>query len=165
MATFRKYLAGIGTAALLMISCRPGKVQTEQIERGGEWLSWTPRERNRYVYGYLDGYLVARNRACDAADGLFKVGMPHRLGDDQHPTEIPSGRCLAAVDTFSRYKYSDSTLDVSIYAVPVTEFYTKHPEYQGVPFPFLMEFLSDKKCGTADELYQMALVGKLHVIR
>jgi len=26
-----------------------------------------------------------------------------------------------------------------------------------------MEFLSDKKCSTADQLYQMALVGKLHV--
>ena len=165
MATTKKYLAGIGTAALLLVSCRSEKVYTAQIERGREWLSWTPSERNRYVYGYLDGYLLARSRACDAADALFEVGMPHRLGDDQQPTEIPSGRCLAAVDTYSRYRYKDSTLDVGIYANPITEFYTKHPEYQGVPFPFLMEFLSDKKCSTADELYQMALSGKLHVIR
>jgi hypothetical protein len=165
MATIRKYLVGIGTVALLMISCRSERVHTEQIERGGEWLSWTPIERNRYVYGYLDGYLAARNRACDAADRLFEVGMPHRLGDDQHPTEIPSGRCLAAVDGFSRYTYKDSTLNVSNYANPITEFYSKHQEYWGVPFPFLMEFLSDKKCSTAEELYQMALAGKLHVIR
>jgi hypothetical protein len=165
MATYRKYLTGIGTVALLMISCRTEKVHTEQIERGGEWMSWTPTERNRYVFGYLDGYLLARSRACNAADKLFEVGMPHRLGDDQHPTEIPSGRCLAAVDEYSRFKYKDSTLDFSIYANPITEFYTKHPEYQGVPFPFLMEFLSDKKCSTGDQLYQMALAGKLRVIR
>ena len=165
MATYRKYLTGIGTVALLMISCRTEKVHTEQIERSGEWMSWTPTERNRYVFGYLDGYLLARSRACNAADKLFEVGMPHRLGDDQHPTEIPSGRCLAAVDEYSRFKYKDSTLDFSIYANPITEFYSKHPDYQGVPFPFLMEFLSDKKCSTGDQLYQMALAGKLRVIR
>jgi len=117
------------------------------------------------MYGYLDGYLLARNRACDVADDLFEVGMPHRLGDDQHPTEIPSGRCLAVVDTFSRYKFKDSSLDVDVYVKPITEFYSKHPQYQAVPFPFLMEFLSDKKCSTADQLYQMALAGKLSVVR
>jgi hypothetical protein len=164
MATFRKYLVGIGAVTLLMASCRTQKVHTEQIERGGEWLSWNPNERNRYIFGYLDGYLLARNRACDATDHLFEVGMSHRLGDDQHPTEIPSGRCLAAVDTYSRFKGINPTLDFSVYADPITEFYTKHPEYQGVPFPFLMEFLSDKKCSTADQLYQMALAGKLRVI-
>ena len=166
MAALRKYLAGIGSIAFLMISCRAERVHTEQIERGGgEWLSWTTSERNRYVYGYLDGYLLARNRACDVADDLFEVGMPHRLGDDQHPTEIPSGRCLAVVDTFSRYKFKDSSLDVDVYVKPITEFYSKHPQYQAVPFPFLMEFLSDKKCSTADQLYQMALAGKLSVVR
>jgi hypothetical protein len=41
----------------------------------------------------------------------------------------------------------------------------KRPEYQGVPFPYLMEFLSDKKCSTAEQLYQKALVGELHVVR
>jgi hypothetical protein len=160
-----KYLVGIGAVALLLVSCRAAKVRSEQLERGGEWQSWTPSERNRYVYGFIDGYLLARMRACNAADDLFEVGQPHRLGDEEHPTEVPSGRCLASVDTYSRFRYINSTVDISVYANPITEFYTKHPEYQGIPFPFLMEFLSDKKCSTADELYQMALKGKLQVIR
>jgi len=165
MATFRRYLVGIGAVALLMISCRAEKIHTEQIERGGEWLSWTTAERNRYVYGYIDGYLLARNRACDVADTLFEVGMPHRLGDDQHPTGVPSGRCLAAVDTYSRLKDVNAAVDLTVYTNPISEFYTKHQEYQNVPFPFLMEFLTDKKCSTAEQLYQMALAGKLRVIR
>jgi hypothetical protein len=160
-----KYLVGIGAVVLLLISCRAEKVRPGQLERGGEWLSWTRSERNRYVYGFLDGYMLARMRACNAADDLFEVGQPHRLGDEQHPTEVPSGRCLASVDTYSRFKYTNSAVDISVYANPITEFYTKHPEYQGIPFPFLMEFLSDKQCSTADELFQMALKGKLRVIR
>jgi hypothetical protein len=111
-------------------------------------------------------YLIARNRVCDAADACrrpIEVGQPHRPGDEQHPTDMPSGRCLASVDNYSRY--IGSKVDLAVYAGPITEFYTKHPEYQGVPFPFLMEYLSNEKCSTADELFQMAQKGKLRVIR
>jgi hypothetical protein len=165
MAVSTKYLLGIGVIVFLLTSCKAEKARPVQIARGAEWLSWTPSEKNRYVYGFLDGFLLARMRACNAADELFEVGQPHRLGDEQHPTDIPSGRCLASVDTYSRFNYTNSTVDFSAYAKPITEFYNKHPEYQGVPFPFLMEYLSDQKCSTADELFQMALKGKLRVIR
>jgi hypothetical protein len=165
MAMHRTCLIAVAAIVFAPASCRVDKIRLDQTERGREWLSWNKNERNRYVYGYLDGYMLARARTCDAADELFEVGMPHKLGDEQHPTEMPSGRCLAAVDTYSRFKYKDSKVDLSVYANPITEFYTKHPEYLGIPFPFLMEFLSDKKCSTADQLYEMAREGKLHVIR
>ena len=35
---------------------------------------------------------------------LFEVGQPHRLGDKDHPTEVPSGRCLAHHGEFSKAK-------------------------------------------------------------
>ena len=160
-----KYSARIAAVVLALNSCGTEKPRSEQAERGGQWLSWSPNERTRFVHGFLDGYLIARNRACGAADALFEVGQPHRLGDEQHPTDIPSGRCLARVDTYSRYRYIGSTVDLAVYVRPITEFYIKHPEYQGISFPFLMEYLSDQKCGTADELFQMVLKGKLRVIR
>ena len=160
MATSTKYLAGIAGAVLLLISCKANKVRPELSEKGDEWLSWNITERNRYVFGYLDGYLTARHTACVAADALFEVGQPHRMGDEQHPTEFPSGRCLASVDEYSRFKYIGSTIDLSAYVNPITEFYTKHPEYKGILVPSLMEFLSDKKYSSADELFQMALQRK-----
>jgi hypothetical protein len=165
MGTSRKFLVQIGAVGLLMISCRVEKIHTQQIERGGEWLSWNQTERDRYVYGFLDGWMKSRMTACRETDELFEVGQAHHMGDDQHPTDIPSGRCLAAIDTYSRYKYTNSTLDVSSYSKPITEFYAKHPEYAQIPFPFLLEYLGDKKCKTSDELYQMALAGKLQVVR
>ena len=161
MAMSTKYLVGIAVVVLLLVSCKTNKVRPGVLERGDEWMSWNTTERNRYVFGYLDGYLTARHTACVAADTLFEVGQPHRMGDEQHPTEFPSGRCLASVDGYSRFKYIDSTLDLSAYVNPITEFYTKHPDHKDIFVPSLMEFLSDKKCSTADELLQMALQGKL----
>jgi hypothetical protein len=165
MATSSKYLLGVTAVVLLLISCKAEKVRPEPFGSGGEWLSWTQSERNRYVIGFLDGYLMARHTACIAADSLFEVGQPHRMGDDQHPTEYPSGRCLASVDEYSRFKYIDSMVDLSAYTIPITEFYAKHPEYRGILVPSLMEFLSDKKCSTSDQLFEMAQTGKLHIIR
>lgn len=165
MTAFGKYCATLGAVVLLLISCRAEKIHSEQIERGGQWLSWSRTERHRFIHRYLDGFLRGRNRACDAADHLFEVGQPHRLGDGQHPNDMPSTRCFAALDDYSRARHTGSDLDFSAYADPITEFYTKHPEYQGVPFPFLMDFLSDKKCNNAEQLYQKALAGELRVIR
>jgi hypothetical protein len=160
-----KYLCGVGALVSLAIICTAIQVRPERIERGGEWLSWSTNERNKYVDGFISGYLKARVTACNAADNLFEVGQSHRLGDDQHPTEVPSGRCLAAVDTYSRYKYVNSAIDFTAYTNVITEFYTKHPEYEGIPFPLLIEVLSDKKCSTADQLYQLALKGELRPVR
>jgi hypothetical protein len=141
------------------------QLRPEPIERGGEWLSWTAGERSRYVYGFVSGYLQGRIKACNAADDLFEVGQPHRLGDEQHPTEIPSGRCLARVEFLSRCTFTNSSPDCSPYTSAITEFYTKHAEYLGIPFPFLIEFLSDGKCATAEQLYQKASKGEIRPVR
>ena len=156
-----KCLFGIATLAAFTIMCVAAQVRPGQIERGGEWLSWSLAERNRYTDGFISGYLAVRLKACNTADALFEVGQPHRLGDEQHPTDVPSGRCLAAVDTYSKFKYVNSAIDFGPYTNAITEFYTKHPEYQDIPFPHLMQALSDTKSSSADQLYQMVQKGEL----
>ena len=47
----------------------------------------------------------------------------------------------------------------------ITEFYTKHPEYQAIAFVNLLKSLSDRNYKTADQLYQMALKGELRPLR
>jgi hypothetical protein len=70
------------------------------------------------------------------------------------------------MEEYSKAKYTETSgLDVSAYTDAITEFYTKHPEYQGIPFVNLMKSLSDRNYKTADQLYQMALKGELHPIR
>jgi hypothetical protein len=160
-----KYVRGIGAVAILLI-CMAAQVRSQEIARGGEWLSWSPRQRATYVDGFITGYLRGSLSACEVADQLFEVGMPHRLGDEQHPSEVPSARCLARMEKYSKAKYTEaSEQDFSAYTDVITEFYTKHPEYQGIPFMNLMKWLSDRNYKTADQLYQMAQKGELHPIR
>ena len=164
----QKYLIGVGALLILVIICVAAQVRPGpgQIDRGGEWLSWSSEQRATYVDGFITGYLQGSHRACEVADDLFEVGKPHRLGDEHHPSEIPSARCLARMEEYSKAKYTETSgPDFSAYADVITEFYAKHPEYQGVPFVNLLKLLSDRNYKTQDQLYQMALKGELHPIR
>lgn len=124
---------------LLAASCISASGQTLPMlhGRGGEWLSWTPVQRTAYVQGFADGYMLGFYRACDLADQLFEVGQQHRLGDKDHPTELPSGRCLAHRGEFSKAKLEENgQFDVNAYTDVITTFYEKHPMCRDFPFPF-----------------------------
>jgi hypothetical protein len=148
-------LAGL-LAIVLSGSSKP-KLTPDQRFRGDEWLSWSPTERHIYVVGMIDGYLRARLDACNTTDELFDVGQPHRLGHGSDPGEFPSARCLAATDTYSRFRagdFSDSSTD--IYTSVLTQFYEKHPQYRKLPFPLLVGYLRDRNFKTADQLAEIA---------
>jgi hypothetical protein len=139
--------------------CLTASAQTNPMlhGRGGEWLSWTPVQRTAYAQGFADGYMLGFYRACDLADQLFETGKPHRLGDKDHPTEVPSGRCLAHRGEFSRTKLDDKgQFDVSAYTDVITAFYEKHISCRDFPFPFLLQALSSEYA-TADQLHESAL--------
>ncbi len=152
---------------MLVIICVAAQVRPEQLDRGGEWLSWSPGQRATYVDGFITGYQKGSLDACEVAQQLFgEVGKMYRLGDEHHPSEMPSARCLARMEKYSKAGYTEASgPDFSAYAGVITEFYTKHPEYQGIPFMNLMKLLSDRDYKTADQLYQMALKGKLRPAR
>ena len=161
-----KYSVGGAFAIVVIVMCVAAQVRPNHLDRGGEWLSWSPQQRSTYVDGFIGGYLHGSHRACEVADELFEVGKPHRLGDEHHPSEIPSARCLARMEEYSKAKYRESSgPDFSAYADVITEFYTKHPEYEGIAFFDLMKCLGDHNYKTSDQLYQMALSGELHPIR
>lgn len=161
-----KYLAGIGALVVLVIICVSAQVRPDQFGRGGEWLSWSPAERKTYIDGFVSGYFQGSHQACDVAQELFGTDKAYRLGDEHHPSEMPSARCLARMEEYSKARYTEASgPDFSAYADVITEFYTKHPEYQGIPFVNLMKSLSDRNYKTADQLYQMALKGELRPVR
>jgi hypothetical protein len=154
-------LVGVGLVASLMIGRTTVEVHPEQLERGGQWLSWTEIERNAYAYGLISGYLTGSLEACNAADDLFEVGQPHKLGDQHSPSEMPSARCLAKRDNYSKCKYANSVVDCSAYTTVITEFYTKYPDQRQIAFVDLMRLLSDRSYKSADQLHKMALRGEI----
>jgi hypothetical protein len=154
-----KYLREIGVVSILFVIGMAAHVGPDQLDRGGEWLSWSPEKRATYVDGFITGYQLGSHNACVVAEELFgEPGKMYRLGDEHHPSEMPSARCLARMETYSKVKFTDSGVDLSAYTDVITEFYTKHPEYRGIPFGNLMDSLGRYK--TVDQLCQMALKGE-----
>jgi hypothetical protein len=151
---FRNCLPLVLFSLPLIISTRT-QVPAKELENGQEWLSWTPTARSAYVGGFVSGYLTGSHKTCLATDDIFEVGKPHRL------EEQPSARCDARLDTYSKFQYLNSAQDFSAYTTVITDFYIKHPEYNGIPFGYLMVHLSDREYKTADELYKMALNGEI----
>jgi len=163
----RKCLVTIASSIILVVVLAAAQVRPDQFGRGGEWLSWIPSERRTFVGGFVSGYFQGFHQACEVAQELFgEPGKTYRLGDDHHPSEMPSARCLARMEKYSKAKFTETSgPDFGAYAGVITEFYTKHPEYRGVPFVNLMKLMSDRNYKTADQLYQMALKGELRPIR
>ena len=156
----RAYIVG---SILWVVMCLTASGQTNPVlhGRGGEWLSWTPVERTAYVQGYADGNMLGFNRACDLADQLFESEKSHRLGDTVHPTEVPSGRCLAHRGNFAKAKLDErGRFNVTAYTDVITAFYKNHPACRDFPFPLLLQNLGSEYA-TSDHLYEMAMNGGL----
>jgi hypothetical protein len=154
----------IAAFTVLMFVGASAQVRPGQAGPGGQWLSWSPKDRTTRVTGFLDGYLIGTHHLCEAADDLFKVRDPHLIPPHPDSHAEASILCLASRNDDSK-EYSSAGVDFAPYADIVTEFYTKHPDYGAVPFADLMLFLGDGKCDNADQLYQKALNRELHRVR
>ena len=119
-----KQIVGIAALVTFIVIRVAAQVAPIRMGTGGQWLTWTPDQRNTYVAGMVDGYTIGTLRACEATEDLFEVGQPHRLGDDKHPSEMPSARCMAATEKYSRcvLKCLYDTVDCSAYTGVITEF-------------------------------------------
>jgi hypothetical protein len=147
MATATRVFIVSEAIAVLLLIAMGALGASPQPGTGEEWLLWTPEQRNTFIEGYVTGYMRGTRKACNVARDLYVADKSQRPGED------PSGSCLARLESYS--KHSDA------YTTVLTGFYTSHPEYRGIPSIYLLEFLSDSRFKTADQLYQMALKGEI----
>jgi hypothetical protein len=69
------------------------------------------------------------------------------------------------METYSKVSYAEALEgDFTAYTSVITEFYSHHPEYRGIPFMNIMKLLGDSSFKTADQLYQMALKGEIRPV-
>jgi len=158
--TTRQFLIASVFLLVSLINMR-AQIRPDQMDQGGQWLSWSQEKKVNYIAGFVDGYLSGTYHLCDAADRMFKVKDPRRVSSQAMPGSEASVLCLATRNNYSK-EYSNTGIDFSPYANVITEFYTKHPDYTAVRFPDLLLSLGDGKCDTADQLYQRAVKGELH---
>jgi hypothetical protein len=157
MTSRRRLVVVICLTAIATTLLLTGQVPSVHHYSGEEWLSWSGSERDIYVRGYIDGNGWGTSSVCRTADDLFETNQGRHQGDETHPSDFPSARCLAKRPTYSKAGHDPRDLTgLSAYTGVITEFYSKHPEYRRVPFDYLMMWLNDKDFKTADQLFEMA---------
>ena len=159
-------IAVIGLVLTCVVGCKaqsssPSSAASPQY-RGAQWLGWGEVTRDIFVFAFIDGYKQGASDACRAGDKLFdfKNGIVPEHSKDEIP--LPSGTCRAHSDQYSHCQVGAPEGHVcSAYTGVITAFYTKHPEYQNIPFEYLMQYLTDKEHKSADDLYSMAKAGMM----
>lgn len=155
MSKVTKVLLAGASCAVFILATQAVPRRSEKVTEGRQWLAWTAAERQMYILGFIDGYYTGSREACDLADQLFEVGQPHRL------LENPTARCQAQLEQYTKIQDTDSQVDLRAYTSVITDFYSKHPEYQSIPKVYLLSFLTDRRFKTSDQLYQMASKGEM----
>jgi len=108
---------------------------------GEEWLSWSADERIVFVGAYLQGYLMGKTDACEAAAELFQA---HKKFTNLE--QDPSRRCFRHAKDYSR--------SAAEYAPLITDFYTKHPEHRDIPVDYFMLLLTNDQYKTVGDIEQ-----------
>jgi hypothetical protein len=159
-------IAALGLVSIFLVGCNlrsPSSVSAAPSQyRGAKWMAWNDAQRDAFVSSYVDGYKMGAHDACLATDRVLdlKKGSIPEHGKDE--IVVPSGVCRVNAGDYSGCKPGAPEGQVcSAYTQVITAFYTKHPEYQNIPYEYLMQYLTDKEHKSADDLYSMAKAGMM----
>lgn len=120
---------------------------------GRQWLAWNSYDRDDFVSAYIDGYNSGVHDGCAATDHLLDLKPGRTYQHDKDEIVLPSGVCRKGSPHYSG--------DVMARTGTLTKFYSAHPEYQDIPFEYLMPYLTDEQNKTADDLFKMAKAGEM----
>ena len=120
---------------------------------GKQWLAWSSYNRDDFVSAYIDGYNSGVHDGCAVTDRLLDLKPGRTYEHDKDEIVLPSGVCWKGAPHYST--------DVMVRTGTITEFYMAYPEYQDIPFEYLMQYLTDEQNKTSDDLYKMAKYGEM----
>jgi hypothetical protein len=135
-------------------------------ESGDEWLAFTPKEKQRYVIGFVEGWMVGSSKACRQIDD-FTVLDNNKSADTARKLEnvlpSPSAFCMHIRPEFSKMQVSggdmtSASIDVSAYTNVLDDFY-RHSECRRMPYSILLEHLNDEEFKSGEELYKFVRSG------
>lgn len=130
-----------GAFSLLLFIGALAQAPSAARGKGQEWLSYSSDERNVFVGAYLQGYLMGKTDACNAAGELFGEHQPISDLD-----QMPERRCFRRAKGYTR-KAED-------YTSIITSFYAEHPEYRDIPVDYFMQLFTNDQYRTVDSIEQ-----------
>lgn len=108
---------------------------------GEEWLSWSPEQRTANIGAYLQGYLMGKTDACEAASELFEQHKPVKNLEDD-----PDRKCFRHAKGYSR--------SAGDYAGVITAFYQRNPQHLNIPVDYFMLLFTNVRYKTVDDIEQ-----------
>lgn len=151
MLTWIRVVLLIGTLSGLVASGTPGQTSSLKKGLGQEWLSWTAAQQTRYVGAYLQGYLMGKMDACEAAVELFERGK--KFTDLE---QDPDRRCFRHAKGYSR--------PAGEYVKLITVFYARHPEHRDIPVEYFLLLFTDNRYSTLAAIEQGIRKGDVRTI-
>lgn len=115
---------------------------------GKLWLSWTPDERERFLFGYLKGYGAGFASGCHR---YFAASPPKVISG---LSDSPLQRCMLQELSFSK--------KISEYEAQITVFYKTFPADTDLPVSWLAQAFSDSEKKTPDEIHEAWSHGNAH---
>jgi hypothetical protein len=110
--------------------------ETRTISERNVWLSWSKKEREKFVLGYIGG------REQGTRDGCLASGI-----EDASP-------CFKTAYTReSWFQGLFSPDDIAKFEREITSFYSRHPEDDDVPIPYVISLATGEKRMTAEQVY------------
>jgi len=127
------------------------------VQDGEDWLSWSVERRESFVKDFLDGYLYGALDTCARSGTLFRGEKEQLSQAEIAVSQDVSARCQARLDGFSKFKTSENRpTDVSGYTVPMTMFYSNHPDKRHLPIVAQLLGLRDSTYDEAVSIYEKA---------
>jgi hypothetical protein len=115
---------------------------------GKLWLSWTPDEREKFLFGYLKGYGAGFPSGCRR---YFAANPPKVISG---LSDSPLQSCMLQELSFSK-KAAD-------YESQITAFYKSFPVDADLPISWLVQAFSDSERKTPDEIHEAWSHGNAH---
>jgi len=147
-----RYALELAALAMLFLESatirqRPDYVHDRTAGQGKVWLAWAPSERERFLFGYLQGYNAGFASGCRK---YFDANPPVSINLKDSPLQA----CM-----LQRPQYSK---DIKEYTSQITSYYQEFPGDKDVPIVWLLQAFSDSENKTLQEIHKAWSEGHSH---
>ena len=106
------------------------------------WLSWSADAREKYIWGYVEGFGEGKRGACTYYADKITPTLPH---EPLPPEKLPRSACINDLPSYPQY--------LDTYSETVTAYYKKYPHDRQAGISRILEELASPPGLSIDEIH------------
>jgi len=119
-----------------------GQRDSNPVTAAELWLSWDLEAREKYVWGYLDGFQDGKRAACAYHADKMEPYIPHK---PLPPKKLPKSACFNETPSFPEQS--------KVYVDALTAYYRKYPNDRQAGMRQILMELASPPARTIDEIH------------